>query len=88
MRITASKRFKKRYNELPASIREKLDRQEARFIENPFHPSLHTEKLRPKSKEVWSFRVDLHYRVAFVFLEPDHVYLLTVRTHDHLYQDI
>lgn len=88
MRITASKRFKKRYNQLPASIKMKLDRQEAQFIQNPFHPSLHTEKLRPKSKDVWSFRVDKHYRVAFIFLEPDHIYLLTVKTHDHVYQDL
>jgi mRNA-degrading endonuclease RelE of RelBE toxin-antitoxin system len=86
MRVSASKRFHKRYRQLPEQIKQKLDKQESLFISNPFHPSLHTEKLTPKSRQVWSFRVDKTYRVTFRFLKPDHVLLLTVGTHDHIYQ--
>ena len=38
------------------------------FRANPFHPSLHVEKLHPKHHEVWSFRVDRAYRVIFKFV--------------------
>lgn len=86
MRISATKRFEKRYRELPEPIKAKLDKQQRFFLDNPFHPSLHTEKLIPKNKQVWSFRIDKSYRVIFQFIEPDHVVLLTVGTHDQVYQ--
>lgn len=88
MRITLTARFEKRYRELPEHIKQKLKKQQAFFLENPFHPSLHTEKLVPKSKEVWSFRIDRHYRVLFRFIETDHILLLTTGTHDQLYQEL
>ena len=32
---------------------------------DPFHPSLHTEKLEPKSVGFYSFRIDKQYRAIF-----------------------
>jgi len=61
MEIFVSEEFEKRYQNLPLSIQKKAEKQEKIFRQNPFHPSLHTEKLKPKGKEVWSFRIDRKY---------------------------
>ncbi|OGG49751.1 hypothetical protein A3C18_01040 [Candidatus Kaiserbacteria bacterium RIFCSPHIGHO2_02_FULL_54_11b] len=78
--------FAERYRALPASIQRKLEKQERLFRENPFHPSLHTEKLEPRARQYWSFRVDRTYRVLFRFLDGQTVALITVGTHDWVYR--
>lgn len=55
--ILITEEFQKRYKKLPVSIQHKIEKQEKLFRQNPFYPSLHTEKLQPKTKEYWSFRV-------------------------------
>ena len=50
--IFVTEEFQKRYRELPKIIQRKAEKQEKIFRQNPFHPSLHTEKLEPKGKEV------------------------------------
>ena len=59
--------FKRRYRELPLSVQKKAERRERIFRLNPFHPSLGTEKLKPREKEYWSFRIDPSYRILFRF---------------------
>lgn len=86
MEIILTKEFEKRYQDLPVTIQKKAEKQEKLFRHNPFHPSLYTEKLNPKSKEVWSFRVDRRYRVIFRFLTPTKVLFLTVGPHDWVYR--
>ncbi len=85
-RIFVTEEFEKRYNELPLQIQKKAEKQESLFRQNPFYPSLHTEKLSPHEKEVWSFRIDKDYRIAFRFYGPGKVMLLTVGTHDWIYK--
>ena len=46
-------------------VRSKFEKQQKLFEINPFHPSLHTEKLEPKSVGLYSFRVDKKYRAIF-----------------------
>ncbi len=77
--------FSHRYKELPEAIKKKLRKQEKIFRINPHHPSLNTEKLQPKDRELWSFRVDKSYRVIFCFLEGRKVVLLTVGPHNWIY---
>lgn len=43
----------------------KFEKQKLLFGANPFHSSLHTEKLEPKSVGLYSFRVDKRYRIIF-----------------------
>lgn len=88
MRIVATEEFKHRYRLLPQDVKQKLEKQLVLMAENMKHPSLHTEKLAPKAKNVWSFRIDLHYRVAFRPLDGGGVTLLTVGTHDWVYRRI
>ena len=86
MEIIVTEEFKKEYNCLPKQIQQKAEKQERIFKNNPFHPSLHTEKLIPKSKEVWSFRIDKKYRIIFRFLDGNKVIFLTVGPHDWIYK--
>lgn len=86
MRILFTEEFKRRYNQLPSALQKKADKQQRLFRNNPFHPSLNTEKLAPKEKALWSFRVDRKYRVAFRFIDGDTILALTVGPHDWLYK--
>lgn len=58
MEIFLTKEFKESFSCLEKQIQKRAERQIVIFKNNPFYPSLHTEKLIPKSKEVWSFRID------------------------------
>ena len=78
--------FQKRYRDLPIIIQKKAEKKEKLFRQNPFHPSLHTEKLEPKGKEVWSFRVDKKYRIFFRFINSNRVLFLTIGLHDWVYK--
>ncbi|HBB98123.1 MAG TPA: type II toxin-antitoxin system mRNA interferase toxin, RelE/StbE family [Blastocatellia bacterium] len=86
MEILLTDEFIKRYQQLPSAIQKKAEKQEQLFRQNPFYPSLHTEKLEPKGKQVWSFRVDRSYRILFKFMESDKVVFLTIGPHDWIYK--
>lgn len=84
--VLVTKEFERRYRDLPASIQQRAEKQERLFRENPFHPSLHTEKLQPKGKEVWSYRIDRQYRILFRFLSGNKALFLTVGPHSWIYR--
>ena len=86
MEIFTTKDFEKDYSVLSKGIKKKAKKQEQIFKNNPFHPSLHTEKLSPKWKNVWSFRVDLSYRIIFKPLGNDKVVFIAVGPHDWVYR--
>ncbi|TSC67138.1 MAG: hypothetical protein G01um101466_793 [Parcubacteria group bacterium Gr01-1014_66] len=88
MEIFYTPEFEKRYRALPAAVQKKAERREAMFRENPFHSSLQTEKVKPKSKEYWSFRIDPAYRILFRFRDGGSVYFLTCGHHSWIYQYI
>ncbi len=46
-------------------LKNKFKKQLALFVANSFHPSLHTEKLEPKSVGLYSFRINKKYRAIF-----------------------
>lgn len=82
MRILETDRFRKSLNQLDPSIRKKVKKQFTLFLHNLFHPSLHTEKLEPKDKNIWSFRIDRSCRVIFTFTEKETILLLDIGPHD------
>jgi mRNA-degrading endonuclease RelE of RelBE toxin-antitoxin system len=86
MDVVVTEEFRKRYLKLPAAIQKKAEKQEAIFRKNPFYPSLHTEKLEPKSKEIWSIRVDRSYRITLRFIDGNTVLFLTIGPHDWIYK--
>lgn len=86
LQIFVTQEFAKRYQNLPDLIKKKAEKQEGLFRRNPFHPSLHTEKLEPKNKQVWSFRIDKSYRIIFRFIERNKILFLTVGPHNWIYK--
>lgn len=78
--------FERRYADLPLTIQKKAEKRALIFQLNPLHSSLHTEKLHPRSKEVWSFRIDDNYRIIFRFKDGHTVYFLTVGPHHWIYR--
>ena len=59
MEIYTTATFDELFLKLPKKIQTKADEKTELFRENPFNPSLRTEKLHPKGHDVWSFKVDL-----------------------------
>ncbi len=86
MEIITTREFEDRYVRLPIIIQKRAEKQERLFCHNPFYPSLNTEKLEPKSKNVWSFRVDKSYRIIFRFVDSKTVLFLTIGRHDWVYR--
>jgi len=86
MKILLSKEFIENFSCLEKQIQKQADKQILIFKSNPFYPSLHTEKLIPKSKEVWSFRIDKKYRIAFEFIDKNTILFLTIGPHDWVYR--
>ncbi len=85
-KISVTDEFKRRYKLLPEAIQKKAEKQERLFRYNAFYPSLHTEKLEPKGKQIWTIRIDSAYRIAFRFRDKDTVVLMTCGTHDWIYK--
>jgi len=84
--VLVTNEFEKQYRRLPELIKLKAKKQERFFCENPFYPALHTEKIEPKSKQVWTIRVDKSYRIAFRFIDSKSVLFLAVGSHDWIYK--
>lgn len=84
--ISVTDEFRRRYQELPVVIKNKAVRKESIFRQNPFHASLQTEKLSPKQREVWSFRIDREYRIVFRFTSSNNILFLTCGHHHFVYR--
>lgn len=83
--LSTTATFDKLFTQLPKPIQRKAAVKTDLFRENPFHPSLRTEKLRPKHHQVWSFRVDRSYRIIFTFFDSTHVELRYIGHHHFIY---
>lgn len=62
------------------NLDKKINRQLLILQNNPRHPSLHTEILEPKSRKIYSFRVDLKYRAIF-FVRDGAIEVVDVNDH-------
>lgn len=72
--------FQKAYRKLPRRIQDAVDRKDALFREDCFHPSLRTHKLHGPLRGLWSFWVTREYRVLFEFVK-DGIIFYDVGTH-------
>jgi len=86
MVIIVTEEFVAQYKKLPEAIRRKAEKQEKLFRNNSYHPSLHTEKLETKDRQMWSLRVDRRYRIIFRFIAKNKVLFLTIGPHDWIYR--
>ncbi len=86
IKILTTETFDKLFARLERKIQEKAAEKTEIFKENPFHPILRTEKLHPKKHDVWSFRVDIDYRIVFRFLEKDNIEFMFIGHHNQIYR--
>lgn len=49
------------------NLTKKFNKQIVLLGNNLSHPSLHVERLEPKIKGIYSFRLDAKYRALFIF---------------------
>ncbi|MFH0786161.1 MAG: hypothetical protein V2B13_00955 [Pseudomonadota bacterium] len=85
MEILTTVTFDALFKELPFVVQAKAAPKTDLFKDNPFHPSLRIEKLRPKNFNIWSFRIDLHYRIIFKFLGKNKAVFLFIGHHHEIY---
>ena len=64
MQYKTHRDFDKQFQALPKNIRAKFAKALLYFIQDQFHPSLHTKKMQGV-KGVWEVRVDRSYRFTF-----------------------
>lgn len=81
MRIYYHPQFRKSYRRLSVELKKKAEEKEHLFRDNPFHPQLKTHKLHGKLRTLWSFSIDLKYRIIFELDGGDSIFL-DVGDHD------
>ncbi len=80
MKLSVTKTFRKRLNDLPASVQEQAAKAYVLWQEDAYHPSLQFKRVSQK-QPIYSARVSLNYRVLGL-LESDHVYWYWIGAHD------
>jgi len=61
---------------------EKKYLKQSKLLQIDFrHPSLNVELLEPKEKGIYSFRLDIHYRVLFVCYEKEKIEIIVITNH-------
>ena len=80
--IKVSSRYKKSFRNLSSSIQRKAIAKIKVFKENYSNSILKTHPLSGKDENCWSFWVDYHYRIKFVFLSGEEVLFLDIGAHD------
>jgi mRNA-degrading endonuclease RelE of RelBE toxin-antitoxin system len=78
-------RFDRAFNKLPADIQRRFAKQLAFFLQDPFYPSLHTERI---TGGVYASRVSDFYRFTWEFgEEKSTVILRNIGKHDPTLKD-
>ncbi|KKS23811.1 hypothetical protein A3B05_03570 [Candidatus Giovannonibacteria bacterium RIFCSPLOWO2_01_FULL_43_160] len=85
MRVIYDQKFLKELEKTPSEVQNKADALLEPLKDEPFHPLLHTKKLKGPLYGLYSFRV-LEYRVIFEVEKPDVVRLLAIRHRKDVYK--
>ncbi len=71
-------------------LQAKVERTLQQLVRDPFHPSLHSHKLKGELAGAWACSVDYENRILFEFVQnpesgEEEILLLTMGTHDEVY---
>ena len=71
-------------------LRQRVELSLQLLVEDPFHPALHSHKLKGKLAGSWACTVAYDYRILFELVEnnesgEEEILLLTMGTHDEVY---
>lgn len=86
VKVIVTDEFQKKFSNLPNSIQKKDIRKINVFALNPFHRSLRVEKINPSELNIWSFRIDISYRILFRFLDSNNTIFLLIDHHENIYR--
>ena len=84
--IRYSGEFKKSVEALPKEIQRKITTLIPFFSLSPFHPKLHTKALAGPFDGKYSFRITRDWRVVFIFLDRDAVFLIDAAHRRDIYK--
>ncbi|MBM4045269.1 MAG: type II toxin-antitoxin system mRNA interferase toxin, RelE/StbE family [Planctomycetes bacterium] len=81
--------FKRAVRRQP-ELRDRIERVLRQLAEDPFHPTLHSHKLKGALSGAWACTVDYDNRILFEVAEDptsheEVIRLLTLGTHDEVY---
>jgi mRNA-degrading endonuclease YafQ of YafQ-DinJ toxin-antitoxin module len=81
--------FKRALRRQP-DLRERVERTLKLLAEEPFHPRLHSHKLKGELAGAWACTVDYDTRILFEFVRnlesgEEEILLLTMGTHEEVY---
>ncbi len=84
-----TRQLKRLVRQNPA-IKNLISKKLQQLTDDPFHPSLHTHKLKGDLEGRWSCSIDYSQRIIFRFVEnPDlkteEILLLAIGSHDEVY---
>ncbi|MFN0117936.1 MAG: hypothetical protein ACKVQC_06570 [Elusimicrobiota bacterium] len=75
---------KEDYQALPSHIQKKARKLFRLLEENPWHPSLHVEKIN-EARNIWSARIDQNYRMTFHWVN-NVIQVRRMGTHQNAYR--
>ena len=61
-------------------LEKKFLKSKKLFEQDPYHPSLNLEILEPKHLRIFSFRIDIKYRVIFIIIGNE-AEIITITNH-------
>jgi mRNA-degrading endonuclease YafQ of YafQ-DinJ toxin-antitoxin module len=72
------------------NLRPLIEQTLRQLAEDPFHPSLHTHKLKGDLSNIWSCSIDYSNRLLFEFVEnpeeqEEGILLINLGDHDEVY---
>ena len=82
MILARTEHFKREFSRLPASLKNRAEKQLALLLHNPSHPSLRVEKMRGYP-DIWVGRITEGYRFTFQ-IAGTRCLLRRIGTHDVL----
>ena len=78
--VNKTKRFQKRFDELPSNLQDIAIKKIDIIIENPFDNSLDSHKLQGKLKEYWACSINYKNRIIFS-IQGKKLFLETIGSH-------
>ena len=83
MKFTPTKRFEASFKKLPPALQARALKQLDLLLTNPFHPSLHTKKIKGMRDKIFEARITKSHRLIFQIQEEQYV-LLDIGKHEIL----
>jgi len=85
MKITYTKRFEKKFDEMPRKIQEKFEGKMEIFTKNQSDPVLKSHPLKGNLIGLRAFSVIGDYRVFYQIMGASEIKLVNIGTHNQVY---